>query len=150
MHPNSITIRYIIYGQYVLLILQQRNNNTILHRIVSIKNILNNIISCIKALMLFVFLSTLNFLYFVFFSLFFSPLSTNSLFLSLSGKYDFFLSLKLMTFSLPLSSLFFIQFQLVFMDLFWCQWYKSDGFSIFYKKTFIFKPIMHYSSIELP
>jgi len=55
MHPNSITIRYIIYGQYVLLILQQRNNNTILHRIVSIKNILNNIISCIKAFMLLCF-----------------------------------------------------------------------------------------------
>lgn len=113
LHPSLITTRYTICGQDII-ILQQRNNTTILHRIVSIKNIFNKTLSCIRTLMLLCFsLNTI-------FSFFFPPLSTSSLLFSLDRILLFSLlkahclSMILTPFGFPFS----IEFQLVFVNLF--------------------------------
>jgi len=62
LHPSPITTRYTIYGQYII-ILQQRNNTTILHRIVSIKNILKKLFLAWQLSCFFVFLPTLSSLF---------------------------------------------------------------------------------------
>ena len=156
-----------IVRKHILIFLQQRNNNTRQRfvKFVSVKTYLfvqeyKYRLVCIKSILDITRLSIKTPLFFLFFSPFFHSLfSFHSFFLfSLSFFCSLFFclfhSLSHHLFLNPSVTIFLqvilsFQFHLIFIHLSWSQWYKSNGFIVFYKRIPILEPVMIDLSVKL-